>query len=394
MTRASHALSLFDSSDYPADGSKKNSSNVVALGPSAARTPPTRNGSSGSSNAASREAVIGTLVWYSVSDAVRLTPDVLREAMEAASLDPVALAPRGPTPEAALPRASEAAQVRMRRLAEDRNGETIQEERYANILVRPADRGVKQMVTEVLDCAEHRLLYQPFATLSLEEGSLKVDSLDNGGALYVEAEALGNLRRYFEFEKEHHDGESARRVVGRVLSAANAIPLRNSGGMYFVPKPSATAEGASKEAGTGELPTHDATASQILAFVEQVRDRSGSAPNKTPRASRAMSVPLVDREEYREIVADSLGEHVEKEAKALVSEMSRLLKSDTAVTERRSRGFVERVKSLKEGVSQYEELLEMRATEARTHLDTAMKQARGLLGRVGSPADDAEGSGP
>lgn len=259
---------------------------------------------------------------------------------------------------------------------------------------KEAVRGVKQMVTEVLDCSEHRLFYQPFATLSLEEGDLLVKPMDNGGVLDVEAEALGNLRRYFHFEKEHHDGEGARRVVGRVLSAANAIPLRNSGGMYFVPKASATAEDASKEAGTGELPTHDATASNILAFVEQVRDRAGSAPNKTPRPSRAMSVPLVDREEYREIVAESLGEHVEKEAKALVSEMSRLLKSDTAVTERRSRRFVERVKSLKQGVSQYEELLEMRATEARTHLETAMKQAKGLLGRVQSPAEDAEGSGP
>ena len=107
-----------------------------------------------------------------------------------------------------------------------------------------------------------------------------------------------------------------------------------------------------------------------------------------------MSVPLVDREEYREIVADSLQAHVEKEARELVSEMSRLLKSDTAVTERRSRGFAERVKSLREGVSQYEELLEMRATVARTHLETAMKQARGLLGRVESPEEYAEGSGP
>ena len=165
MTRESHALSLFDSSDYPAEGGKKNGSNVVALGPNAAKTTPTRNGSSGSSGMASREAVIGALVWYSVSDAIRLTPEVLREAITQASLDPVTLAPRQPTPEAALTRASEVAQVRMRPLTEDRHGEAIEEERYANILVRPADRGVKQMVTEILDCSENRLLYQPFATL-------------------------------------------------------------------------------------------------------------------------------------------------------------------------------------------------------------------------------------
>jgi len=392
MARESHALFLFDSSDYPADDGKNNGSGVVALGPNAAKTPLTRNCSSVNSGTASREAVIGALVWYSVSDAVRVTPEVLREAMAEASLDPATLAPREPTPQAALTRASEAARVRMRRLTEERNGEAIEEERYTNILVRPADRGVKQMVTEVLDCSENRLLYQPFATLSLEEGCLKVDSLDNGGILTVESEALGNLRRYFEFEKAHHDGEGVRRVIGRVLSSANAIPLRNSGGMYFVPKAPAGADGASKE--NGELPTHDATVSKIFAFVEQVRARAGSAPNKTPRPSRAMSVPLVDREEYREIVADSLQAHVEKEARELVSEMSRLLKSDTAVTERRSRGFAERVKSLREGVSQYEELLEMRATVARTHLETAMKQARGLLGRVESPEEYAEGSGP
>lgn len=184
--------------------------------------------------------------------------------------------------------------------------------------------------------------------------------------------------------KARHDGEGARRVIGRVLSGANAIPLRNSGGMYFVP---ASPHDSSNSNGSGPdtLTTHDATAASILSFVEQVKDRAGRAPTRTPRASRAMSVPLVDRAEYREIVAESLEEHVEKEAKALVGEMGRLLRSDSAVTERRGRGFVERVKALKDGVSQYEELLEMRATEARTHVDTAMRQARGLLGRVEAP---------
>ncbi len=352
------ALSLFESA-------REGSPGVIALGPNARAD--LQEAASTKSTEAGSEVLLGTLVWFSVSNAVRLTPESLKNAMEVASLDPIRLAPRAPTPEAALTRAAGAAEVKGARLATDRRGEPVEEKLYASVLARGADRGVKQLVTEILDAADNRLSYSPVAAASLENGTLVVETLAETGLLPVEAGAISALRRCFAFEKTRHDGEGVRRVLGRALSAANAIPLRNSGGMYFVPRDGGEGKG---------------WAARLLAFVEEVRIRAESAPTKTPRPSRAMSVPLVDRQEYREVLAESLEEHVEKEAGSLIKEMSALLKGDAGITEKRGRGFVERVRSLKESVAAYEELLEMRATEARTNLEAAMQQARGLLGRV------------
>lgn len=356
--------------------------NALSVGPDDSST----NGSGGSG---SQEAVIGTLIWYSVSDAVRLTPEALRAAMESASLDSTTLSSRPPTPEAALTRSADAAQVSRSRITVDREGNAVEQELYANILFRPADRGVKQAVTEVLDCSENRLAYTPLASVYLakEDGKdeLVIELEEGAKLLPIEADALARLRRYYSFEKERHDGEGARRVMHRVFGAANAVPLRNSGAIYFLPKKTSSSH---QTIGTD----HDATASNLRAFVAAVNDRAESAPEKTPRPSLAISVAFVDRESYRGIVKKSLEEHVEKEARALIREMGNLLKGEQAVTEKRGRKFVERVKALKKGVGEYEELLETRATEARTHLETAMKQAKGLLGRVEVP-DDPESSG-
>lgn len=348
------ALSLFETADN--DGAK-----VIALGPRR------REGlHSGNPAAASEDALLGHLVWSSVSDAVRLTPAGLLAIVETAFGDANLLLPQAPTPASALSRAADAAEVRLSRLTEDRHGSELAEETYANVLFRTAARGVKQMVTEILDASNNRLSYQPLAGVSLVEGSLKVERILDGDLLDVEKNALANLHSYYARETGKYDGEAVRRVLGRVLRDASAIPLRSSGGMYFIPRENA------------------ARSRQVLEFVEEVRERAEDAPGKVARPSSAMSVPLVDTVEYREVLADSLDEHVEKESKALISEMARLLRGDAAITTRRQKKFVERVKKLKADVSAYEALLEIRATDARSNLDLAMKEAQALLSK-GAP---------
>ncbi len=246
MSPTTHsALSLFD---YDEDGS----SNVVALGSgaAAARKKTNRHSSptNGSADAAGEDAMLGTLVWFSVSDAVRLTPETLRAAISGAGLKSATLMPGAPGEASALSRASEAAQVRGAHLTHDRSAVAMDGDMYANVLFRTAARGVKQMVTEILDAANTRLSYQPLAAVR---------------------------------PSENKDGT-----------------LRNSGGMYFIPR------------------QHESAAHKLLSFVDEVRGRAEDAPGKKAKPSRAMSVPLVDREEYREVVSESLEEHVEKEAKA------------------------------------------------------------------------------
>lgn len=358
------ALDLFETSANP-----DKDPGHIALGPNAREGLKDGDGP----GSASEEVVLGELVWYSVSDAVRLTPETLAAAIKAANLDAKRLVPRLPTPPSALGRAAEAAEVKGRRLAKDRAGDPVEGELYASVLLRTASRGVKQVVTEILDAANARLSYRPVARVSpgyrngKPDGTVLIERRPDGGdvpdgeLLDVEVDAMANLRSFYDFERGRHDGEAARRVLGRVLAGANAVPLRNSGGMYFVPR------------------DHAAQARKILLFVEEVRVRAENAPTRRARASMAMKVPLVDREEYREVLAESLEFFVKKEAESLIKEMSSLLKGGQNVSAKRGRGFVERVRKLNENVAEYEQLLQMRATEARANLDVAAREARALL---------------
>lgn len=369
------AFDLFETSQNP-----DTEPGFVALGPNARDGLGKPEGEGPGS--ASEDVLLGELVWYSVSDAVRLTPETLGAAIAAANLDAKRLTPHPPSPSSALSRAAEAAEAKHRRLPTgSRAGDGAAAEDaaalYANVLFRTASRGVKQLVTEILDADDARLSYRSVARVSprhrngTPDGTVLVERRHEDGdvsdaeLLDVEVDAIANLKSYYDFERRRHDGEAARRVLGRVLYEANAVPLRNSGGMYFVPR------------------DHCAYAKKILLFVEEVRSRAENAPARTARASMAMKVPLVDREEYREVLAESLEFFVKKEAESLIKEMSSLLKADKSVSERRGRGFVERVRKLKENVAEYEELLQMQATEARANLDVAAREARALLGRVG-----------
>lgn len=280
-------------------------------------------------------------------------------------MNPELLMGRPPGAAAALTRAAEDAGITGARLTRDRNGDELDTEHYANVLYRPAERGVKQVVTEILKDdgkgGRRRLFYQPLAAAWVEDDQLKIERLHTQDLLPPEIESLKNLRAYFAFEKSRYDGEKVRAVMSRAFSLANAIPLRDSGAMYFIPR------------------TNGHYAGNILAFVGEVRERAEDSLKRKARAFSAFSVPLVDREEYREILEESLEAHVKKEARSLIAEMTAALKGHSGVTRKRQQRFVERVKALKESVASYEELLEMEATAARSNLEVAMKQARSLL---------------
>jgi phage pi2 protein 07 len=243
---------------------------------------------------------------------------------------------------------------------------------------------VKQIVTEVLrddgegeaGGSKKRLFYQPLASVWLDEEKLRIERLHDEELLPPERESLARLAKYYAFEKERYDGEAVRSVMGRAFEMAEAIPVRNSGGMYFIPE------------------KHGDYAENILTFVGEVRQNAEDSLRRKARPSTAFSVPLVDREEYRELLEDSLDEHVKKEAQALISEMARALKGDSGITKKRQQSFIERIKALKSNVRTYEELLQMEAQGARDNLEVAMKQARSLLEDQARPTDSPSGQSP
>lgn len=355
---AQPVLELFDSSDTILEGKK---ASVVAVGPNM------RGGPDGPGNPPGEERVLGQLLWYSISDALRMTPEVLSKAIEDAGMEPKALLPRAPTLSAALTRSADGASATHVPLPAGRDGFPHEEEHFANVIFRATGRGNKQAISEILNADKRRLFYEPFASVEVEDGRLKVESLlGDDPALPHETRALEVLRDNLFFERHRHDGEAVRRVMTRALGWARAIPLRNSGGMYFL--------------GRG----HAREVEELLAFVAKVAETAASSPSSAAPAKkpRATTVPLVDREEYREVVADSLDDFVDKESRALINEMAALASSGDPITKKRAEKLIARVGELRGSVKEYEEILETRATDARANLDVAARKARGLLALV------------
>lgn len=104
-------------------------------------------------------------------------------------------------------------------------------------------------------------------------------------------------------------------------------------------------------------------------------------PTRQAKKPKATTVLVVDCEEYRDVIADSLDGFVEKESCGVIVVMA-ALSSDEPVTRERAEKFIGRVRALKASVYEYEELLETRATDARANLGVAAKKARVLLALV------------
>ena len=116
----------------------------------------------------------------------------------------------------------------------------------------------------------------------------------------------------------------------------------------------------------------------IERFVGELKDRLGEEAKRT----LVMAVELVDREEYRDAIAASLDEQVDREANALIREMGEILRNRSRITRRRQEDLFGRVRALKGSVAEYETLLEREIADARANLELAQEEAVSLLSRV------------
>lgn len=340
-----NVLSLFETTELKTPGTS------TALGPTSRQDRKTRGSSE----------LLGHLLWTSVSDCVRFEPSALRSLILSSGLDATALMPSAPRAASALTRAALASEVRRESLP---GGEGL----HANIIFRVAARGARQMVTETLN-AQARLSYEPVAAIQTEEsGELTAEKLLQSRPLHdVEYRALKKLQNLYEYEKIRHDADAARRALLKALRIARGIPLRASGGMYFVP-----------------ISKQDTT-QKLLTFIGKIRGEAEQAPGSSPNETHAARVELMDSAEYRSWVSVSLEDFIQKESEALIKEMTNLLKSDTTVTPKRQGSFLKRVRALRANVDEYENLLEYQATDARTSLELAGKEARKLLDKIEAP---------
>jgi hypothetical protein len=318
----------------------------------------------GASPAARDEvSLLGYLFWFSVSEAEVRREDLIG-AMADAGLDQ-GFAPGEISARDAFRRATSSLQ-RSRVPIDARSQSRLfgTERRHANLLVRDVRTTgksvVRQLVREVVDAVGATLEHSAVGQFELStSGEMRAFALA-AGLLEEEGEILGTARSAFERATAHHDAGAVRRTVQRALAACSPVGLKASGGVYFVPR--------------GYEPELRA----IERFVGELKDRLKEETKRT----LVMAVELLDREEYRDAIAASLDEQVDREANALIREMGEILRKQSKITRRRQEDLFGRVRALKGSVAEYEALLECEIADARANLELAQEEAVSLLSRV------------
>lgn len=295
---------------------------------------------------------LGFLIWYSVADC-RITKEELRQLFQKAGIDEKRL-PKDISERDAFRRATKAGEAK--RIQLDAKGE-----RFLNVLVRDVRQTdkqiIRQLVREVVDSENVRLEYQAVADLIYQENGIhlipKMDLLPD------ERQAIDLISKAFDIERECYNGRTMRDIIGGILAGCRPVNVRPSGGVYFV-------------------------ARQYEKEVEAIKEfASGLDPyNTTHNKTRCWSVPVVDAEEQRGMLQESLEEQVKKDSKSLIGEITKLLNGNRTITQNLANQYVDRAKALAKLVKEYEEMLEFQSIKAKADLELAMQAAMKVLDKV------------
>lgn len=298
---------------------------------------------------------LGSLLWYTITDC-RVTREQLEEAFNEAGID-VAYLPKPKCARDAFRRASRAGEIK---------NYMLEQGKYLNILVRDVrqdkEKLVRQMVREVVDSHNVRLVYIPVASLVLAEGSLKTHvlrSLHN-----IEKLALQKIQDEYKTEKVNYNGRTIRDIVTAVLRTCSPVAVRQSGGVYFVPE------------------RYTETVKALQRLVNKLSDYS-----ITGNKNSLWSIPVIDAAEQRQMLGESLEIQIKEESQALIEEMTKALQGGRKITSRLAQQYAQRAKGLKKLVEEYEEMLEMQATTARASLELAISEAIKLMEKVEEEQD-------
>lgn len=304
---------------------------------------------------------LGSLLWYTISEC-RMTMADLEAAFSGAGLDKEHL-PKPISPRDAFRRATTAAETRRRELEKGKD-------HYLNILIREVkvseNEIIRHLVREIVDSANVRLDYRSVVEVSLDHNVLMVNNL--GYALNdIERAALERIRADFEIERTHYSARTVRTIVAEVLQGCDPVAVRSSGGVYFTPA------------------KYETTIRAVQTFIN---DYAAAWVIDKDAHSRLWTVPVIDVEEQRRMLEESLEDQIRSESAALVQEMAELIKGDRKVRQRTAEQYVERVRNLGRMVSEYEEMLETEVVTAKANLDLAMKEAMALLATVEVETED------
>lgn len=293
---------------------------------------------------------LGYLIWFSVADC-RITWHTLETIFDAVGLNEKFL-PKAINPRDAFRRATSAAEIKK---------EPYGEETFLNLMVRDVqadkDRIERQLVREVVDSKNTRLEHKPVARIILNDDQLAVIPMEDMN--YQERAAIERIESSVEYEKEHYNGRTCRDIINDVLSKCLPVAMRNSGGVYFVPR------------------QFELTVETLQNFCKQI-----TAYSVTSYKSKLDRVPVVDASEQKEMLEENVEEQVKKNSESLVNEMTKIIKNNKKVTEKMALGYIKQAKELRELVESYREMLQAEIAGADASLELVNAQALEMLDRA------------
>jgi hypothetical protein len=303
---------------------------------------------------------MGNLMWFTITEC-RVNRTQLEESFKKAGIDEKYL-PNPINERDAFRRATKMGESN-RVPVENQKG------LFINIMMREVSTEtkmvVRQMVREVVDGSNKKLEYKPIVELRLDNGSLSWGTMeDTDGTLITlreeELKAVEKIVREYDLAKENYNGQHVRNMIQGILNTCSPISVRSSGGVYFTPS------------------TYDDTIRSLQKLVNEEIDQYSIQQWH----SRLWMVPVVNADDQRQMVEESLEEQVMTNSKALIEEMSKFIKSGRKVTQSTATNYVEKVKAMQRMVREYEGMLETNAVNAQSNLEILMAQAVKLLEHV------------
>jgi len=305
---------------------------------------------------------LGNLVWFSVSDLEILRADLTKLAQHSGLPEKYVPAPIRPTD--AFRRATGEVGGVIKSVGEETTAIMVRE------VLSDEERVVRHLIKEVRDKKNVRLSYDQVGAIEFDrqtESIIASASDDAARSAAVKAKML------FDKYRDFYGADHLRRMLKTVLDDCQAVGVRPSGGVYFVPR------------------QYESTVKALSSLIKTLPGNS----------VELHLVPLVDAFEQREMIEEKLRGHVLRQVsqigsmlggnaevlgvkrtlKSLSVEFAAVLRDQRTVSKVTAGNAIHQLQGLKAQVVEYEGLLESNLGEVRSTIDVLRRQVKTMLDR-------------
>lgn len=294
---------------------------------------------------------LGHLLWMSISNGVKIEIEDLKRELTELGLEQ--FMPKKINIRDAFRRATRDVEIKR---------EAYGQGTYVNLLVRPVktdgNEMVRQLVREVVDGENVRLAYEPVVQFEIKkDGSYSIIPLVSELSTR-EREAMDGVGPLYEEATRTYEGDHIRRLIERILGACSPVSVRPAGGIYFVPE------------------RYRDTLTSLKGLVKKLTLYDKGSGN-----TRAWSIPVIDAQEHREMVEESLEAQVMSGSLKMIDDMKKTLELESGQGIQLStvKQYAYQLKKMRELVEEYEDVMEYQATKVRENLEIAQKLAAKLM---------------